>query len=240
MDNRQKQLLNLVIENHIETAEPIGSKFLVSDARLDWSEATVRNELRALEEEGYLSHPHTSAGRVPTEKGYRYFVDNIDLEKVKLSKKDQIVLEGADLIKDREVGLKNLAKRLAEVSGDAVILAFSPNKVYYTGLSNLFNKPEFVEMKLVADISAMFDSCEDCLNNFFDKVEKTPQFFIGKEHTFGPMMSMVSFRFGENSLLSLLGLQRMDYRHNWILLKTVENLLVSAKGGSAFGGKDII
>lgn len=225
MDTRQKQLLNLVIENHIDTAEPIGSKFLVSEGSLDWSEATVRNELRALEVEGYLSHPHTSAGRVPTEKGYRYFVDNLDLEKVKLNKKDKTLLEGVDLLKDREVGLKNLAKRLAEISGDAVILAFSPNKVYYTGLSNLFNKPEFVEMKLVADISAMFDSCEDCLNNFFDRVEKKPQFFIGKEHTFGSMMSMISFRFGDNSLLSLFGLQRMDYKHNWTLLNKVMDII---------------
>ena len=66
METRQQQLLNLVIENHIATAEPVGSKFLVSEGNLDWSEATVRNELRILEEEGYLTHPHTSAGRIPT------------------------------------------------------------------------------------------------------------------------------------------------------------------------------
>jgi heat-inducible transcriptional repressor len=88
MDTRQEQLLKLVIENHIEKAEPVGSKFLVNAKKLDWSEATVRNDLRALEEEGYLSHPHTSAGRVPTEKGYKFFVDGLDLKNVKISKKD--------------------------------------------------------------------------------------------------------------------------------------------------------
>jgi len=225
MDARQEQLLKLVIEKHIETAEPIGSKFLVSDAELGWSEATVRNELRALEEEGYLSHPHTSAGRIPTAKGYRYFVDQLDLEKVKLSKKDLVILENINFETATEIGLKNLAKALAELSGDTVILAFSPDKVYYTGFSNLFNKPEFSEVSLVSDISAMFDHCEECLNVFFDKVGPSPQFFIGQEHTFGPMLSMVSFRFGEKGLLSLMGLQRMDYKHNWALLNKIKEII---------------
>lgn len=226
MDARREQLLNLVIKNHIATAEPIGSKFLVSDAGLDWSEATVRNELRALEEEGYLSHPHTSAGRVPTEKGYRYFVDHLDVEKAKLSKKDLTVLEAIDLKTEKEIGLKNLAKALAEVSGETIIVAFTPDKLYYTGLSNLFHKPEFAETQLVADISAMFDRCEDCLQDFFEQVDNLPKFFIGSEHTFGPMLSVASFRFGENSLLTLMGLQRMDYKRNLALLNKIKNLLI--------------
>ena len=83
MNTRQEQLLTLVIEKYIATAQPIGSKVLVSEAGLDWSEATVRNELRELEEMGYLTHPHTSAGRIPTEAGYKYYIEKTDWEKIR-------------------------------------------------------------------------------------------------------------------------------------------------------------
>ncbi len=74
LTDRQNSLLMLVIREYIETAQPVGSKHLVERYRLDLSPATVRNEMMALTEMGYLRQPHTSAGRVPTEEGYRVFV----------------------------------------------------------------------------------------------------------------------------------------------------------------------
>jgi len=74
LTERQKTLLMLVIRDYIETAQPIGSQALVDRYHLDLSSATVRNELAALDEMGFLRQPHTSAGRVPTEEGYRFFV----------------------------------------------------------------------------------------------------------------------------------------------------------------------
>ena len=74
LTERQKTILMLVIRDYIETAQPVGSKALVKRYHLDLSSATVRNELSALDEMGYLRQPHTSAGRVPTEEGYRFFV----------------------------------------------------------------------------------------------------------------------------------------------------------------------
>ena len=74
LSDRQKSLLLLVIRDYIDTAQPVGSKHLVERYRLDLSSATVRNEMSALTEMGYLRQPHTSAGRVPTEEGYRIFV----------------------------------------------------------------------------------------------------------------------------------------------------------------------
>ena len=74
LTERQKTLLMLVIRDYIETAQPVGSKALVKRYHLDLSSATVRNELSALDEMGFLRQPHTSAGRVPTEEGYRFFV----------------------------------------------------------------------------------------------------------------------------------------------------------------------
>jgi heat-inducible transcriptional repressor len=77
LTERQKTLLLLIIRDHIETAQPIGSKRLVEYYRLRLSSATIRNEMAALTEMGYLRQPHTSAGRVPTEAGYRYFVSQM-------------------------------------------------------------------------------------------------------------------------------------------------------------------
>lgn len=77
LSDRQKTLLLLIIRDYIDTAQPVGSKRLVEHYRLDLSSATIRNEMAALTEMGYLRQPHTSAGRVPTEEGYRYFVSQM-------------------------------------------------------------------------------------------------------------------------------------------------------------------
>ena len=77
LSERQKLLLSLVIHEYIRTATPVGSKHMVDQYRLDFSSATVRNELAELTEKGYLRQPHLSAGRVPTEEGYRLFVGNM-------------------------------------------------------------------------------------------------------------------------------------------------------------------
>ena len=77
LSDRQKTLLLLIIRDYIDTAQPVGSKRLVEHYRLELSSATIRNEMAALTEMGYLRQPHTSAGRVPTEEGYRYFVSQM-------------------------------------------------------------------------------------------------------------------------------------------------------------------
>ncbi len=228
MDTRQQQLLTLVIENYIATAEPIGSRFLVEKAGLNWSEATVRNELRELEEQGYLTHPHTSAGRIPTPKGYNHYIQSLKLENLKLAKNEGTVLEKAfEAMSDYEQARKNMAKALVELSRETIIVAFSPDFVYYTGLSNLFGKPDWADQGLVADVSEMFDRCEDFIPEFFNEVVEEPKFFLGDDHPFGDRLSVVSMRFGESgeSLIALIGPQRMDYKHNWELMRKVSELI---------------
>jgi heat-inducible transcriptional repressor len=74
---RQELILRKVVEDYLEGGQPVASKALATDAELDWGPSTIRNELAMLEEHGLLAHPHTSAGRVPTDSGYRYFVDRL-------------------------------------------------------------------------------------------------------------------------------------------------------------------
>ncbi len=81
LDDRKKKILSSVIEDYIISAEPVGSKTLVEKYNLEYSSATIRNEMKLLEEEGYLEQPHVSAGRIPSTKGYRYYVDNLMKEK---------------------------------------------------------------------------------------------------------------------------------------------------------------
>jgi heat-inducible transcriptional repressor len=78
LDDRKAAILRAVVEEYIDTAQPVGSGYVSRSTGIDVSPATIRNEMAALERDGYLAHPHTSAGRVPTEKGYRFFVDSLD------------------------------------------------------------------------------------------------------------------------------------------------------------------
>ena len=75
LDERKAAVLLAVVRAYVRVGEPVGSRSVVDEAGLSVSSATVRNEMAALEEAGYISHPHTSAGRIPTDKGYRFFVD---------------------------------------------------------------------------------------------------------------------------------------------------------------------
>ena len=77
MDDRKLDVLRAIVEDYVATREPVGSKALVERHRLDVSPATIRNDMAVLEDEGYLIQPHTSAGRIPTDKGYRLFVDRL-------------------------------------------------------------------------------------------------------------------------------------------------------------------
>lgn len=79
LDERKANILRAVVEEYIETAQPVGSTHVARAVRVNVSPATVRNDMASLEQEGYLYQPHTSAGRVPTEKGYRFFVDTLDV-----------------------------------------------------------------------------------------------------------------------------------------------------------------
>lgn len=94
LDDRKQQILKAVVEDYIMSAEPVGSKALVEKYKLNYSSATIRNDMKLLEEGGYLSQPHVSSGRVPSTKGYRYYVDNLMKEK-KLSMVDINYIENS-------------------------------------------------------------------------------------------------------------------------------------------------
>ena len=168
MNERQQSLLKILTIEFIKTAQPVSSQFITDFGGFDLSSATIRNEMADLEKQGYIFHPHTSAGRVPTEKGYQYFVENF-IEEDGLSKKNQDSLSAvAQGYNQFEYALvKNLAKQMAALSDSAVFVAFANNDFYYTGLSNLFSQPEFFQHQLVYDLSNVIDHLDTTINKIF-------------------------------------------------------------------------
>jgi len=231
LNERQEKLFRMVVETYIETAEPVGSKFLVKQEGLDWSEATVRNDLRALEEAGYLTHPHTSAGRVPTDAGYRHYINSMNLGNLKISGKDEKKVEEILMgdAQDFESGVRTLMKGLAEISGEAIIYSFGKDNTYYTGLSNLFGKKEFMEPDLVVSTSGIFDRCEEYLDGFENMIIDDPRFFLGEEQPFGEDLSVLATRVrkDKSDMLLMVGLNRMDYKRNYALMQKISEILNS-------------
>jgi len=122
MTPRQELLLRKVVEGYLEAGQPVGSRALAEDEHVSWGPSTVRNELALLEEQGLLAHPHTSAGRVPTDAGYRYFVDRL----VELRPDESRAL-GVQLIR-REVdeAMRLTTEKLSQVTNLLAIVSAPP------------------------------------------------------------------------------------------------------------------
>src|SRR5882672_3767870 len=123
LGERQRDLLRAVIREYIATAQPVASAALVRRYRLDLSSATVRNELAALEEMGLLTHPHTSAGRVPTDLGYRYFIESL-MPRPSLQPEEQVTVshQFQQALQDTAAWLRVAASSLARLTAEASIV----------------------------------------------------------------------------------------------------------------------
>lgn len=224
MEIRQENLLKLVVESFIRTAEPVGSKFLVSEYELDMSDATVRNELRELEEAGYLTHPHTSAGRIPTEAGYKVYVEKL-MAPAAAGKKMRSEFEEIARTAQGDEGVKLASKVLAEAMQNAVIVAFGRDRVYYTGLSGLFAQPEFRSADYTINASAMFDQAEHLMGQLFERVNTPgPAIFVGSENPLGPHFSLLSLRLPHDIIINIMGPLRLDYAKGHSLLNLILEL----------------
>jgi len=223
MESRQANLLCLIIDDYIKTAEPVGSKYLVETYHLDISPATVRNEMSLLEEEGYLRHAHTSSGRIPTEKAYQHYLKHI----VDGTTKEQTL--GAEMPHEpnKEIALRAIAKRLVQISGETAILAFDQNSSHVTGVSNLFLKPEFQDS--VSALGELVDQFDEVVSDLFDRASTKPQVFIGSHNPFGDQMTTIIVRYDfpntEGGILGLVGPMRMDYARNLALLAAAQKII---------------
>jgi len=138
MDARKRTILRAIIRNYLETGEPVGSRTISKYTDLNLSSATIRNEMSDLEEMGYILQPHTSAGRIPSDKGYRFYVDEM------LAEKEKQVEEKLDMLLEKEEKMDQLLKQAAKV--------LATNTNYATMISApkcIGNKLKFIQLSKV-------------------------------------------------------------------------------------------
>ena len=225
MEERKAKILSIIIQEHIKTGAPVGSGVLVDKYKLEISPATVRNEMSELEESGFIMQPYTSAGRVPTEKAYKYYIESLKDKKIE----ENLLKELSKILKKKdELALKQVAKKIAQASDNAIIWAFHRRNLYYTGISNLLQQPEFAESNLIYNISSIIDRLDEIVNEVFDNIAYEPEILIGAENPFSNLCSSVLFRYKlENKIgmVAILGPMRMDYEKNMGLMRFIHEKL---------------
>ncbi|MFH1171163.1 MAG: hypothetical protein V1778_01315 [bacterium] len=227
LSERQQTILKTILTEHIKTAAPVGSGVLVEKYRMDLSPASIRNEMVELENQGYLAQPHTSAGRVPTVRAYRYYLEHF-LKERSVAKKDQDALKRAYASsEDDERRLKAIAKVVAHLCSNTVIVGFARRDVYYTGLANLFHQPEFEERMTILNLSEIVDRLDEVISRIFDATPDEPHVLLGRENPFGEETGVLLTKCHPQSsdhLFGILGPVRMPYDHHIALLRCMKNL----------------
>lgn len=235
MNQRKQLLIKKIVEEYIRSAEPVASSLLVDNFNL--SSATLRNEMAELEEEGFVLQPHISAGRVPSEIGYIFFVDKFLKKDQKPSSKEIKILETSFNIKNDNLRrqIKNLAKQLSDISSETVLIGFETRDVFYTGISNLFSKPEFADPQKIYNLSFVIDHLDNVMAEIYEEINDGAdeiKILIGKNNPFANDCSVLLTQFinpGQKGIIGLLGPMRMNYQKNYNLLNYSKKLLSQIK-----------
>lgn len=227
LTERQEQLFTDILEHFVRTSEPVGSRSLAESKVWDVSSATLRNEMGALEKAGLIMQPHTSAGRIPTEKGYRYYINKHLKPDPLASVLDRALKKSYTDTSDD--GLKNLARELANISELAVIISFGNKELYYTGLRHLLDQPEFGEIEEMYDVLEVLEEHKTEINSFFDELPGNLAVFIGSENPFLPVGSFVAAQIEHNNqkrYIGILGPMRMEYKKMVSLINHCSHLVI--------------
>lgn len=232
--SRQAKILAAIVKEYSRTGHPVGSEELLTKSPFQVSSATIRNEMKTLEEEGYIHQPHTSAGRIPTDKGYRYFVNKL-MQHLELTSTEQLRLrqELARFQKQyMELG-RSISKLLAETSQGAAF-ALLPESVGVSGLSKIVEQSGSPEE--IKEIAEFLDELEEHGQALVKKDLGQVETFIGREallpvkSDFSLVVTRVKTPDGRSGLIGIVGPKRMKYERNVSLLEYVSKLLASGLG----------
>ncbi len=238
LSQRQEKLLNIIIDNYIKTAEPVSSKALVKSGPFSLSSATLRSEMNSLENMGYLAQLHTSGGRIPTDKAYRYFVDNLLDEESEPTEAEKRKIKSTINNAAGDIAWlnRNIARLLSDLSENVVITNVSDSPDFYKiGLASLFEFPEFREIEKMFEMANLFDRFDSIFSKieryFFSQFDDDFNIFIGEENPLNyvrsetMIMSKYKLSNRQTGTLTLIGPTRMNYRKNIGLVKyTTEKL----------------
>ncbi len=253
MNDRQKQLLSAIVELYTKTAIPVGSQALLEHYDLGVSSATLRNDMVALEEAGYLYQPHVSAGRIPTDQGYRIYVEEM-MGDQDLSREDQRRLQKELLtLKAKHMRLgRSTAKLLSSLSGNLAVSGIlrkparstsdpgeagedvGVDEYYDFGMRELIDNPEFQEMDELCQLVETLDSLDEKVDGIMLKLKDgETRIFIGNENPIAGIkncsMIVAPYQTDEGrGMLAIIGPKRMDYAKNKSLIEYMRKFLGSS------------
>ena len=229
---RQNNILRGVIETHIETTQPVGSRFIAEKYDLSFSPATIRNEMGALEEMGYLTHPHTSSGRLPTDHGYRYYLNNTSFEDRSEEPLSRLSEELAPAAVDERLGefLDHVSLLLSSLSQE-VGLTWIPSagmpvserssraQLSMQGLPHMLEKPEFQDVRKVRNLLGVLEEKAALTKWVLTHADpEAVSVSVGREHSYDALedCAIVMARYGageeRQGVIAILGPKRMAYR----------------------------
>ena len=220
MTNKQN-LLEIIIKEHIATGVPVGSNILVDKYNLNISPATARQRMVALENEGLIFQPHTSAGRVPTQKAYNCYIKKLKTKKLSSALENEFTEILSQQETEQEMVFKKLAKKVAQESNLAIFWAFHKHNLYYTGIANLLAQPEFAQLNKVYDVSNIIDEIDEIIDNIYNEINIGTHILIGEDNPFGDFLSTILAKYKANSQEGMFGIiapMRMDYQANLSLV----------------------
>jgi transcriptional regulator of heat shock response len=228
---REKEILSTVISEYVNSARPVSSQSLEKKYDFGICPASIRIEMQKLTDAGFLFQPHTSAGRVPTDKGYRFFVNSL-LEEEGFGRDDDSAVEdwvGAE-VRDTIRFIQSVTKNLAAFSSSLALgYSYDEEILWKDGWEDLLRAPEFREEKTVFNFTNLLKSFEEDIKEF--KADSGVKIFIGRENPFpksGDFSTIVSrchFPSRKEGILAILGPKRMTYEKNINSLNSLARLL---------------
>jgi transcriptional regulator of heat shock response len=220
MSSRRLEILRAIVDEYVATQEPVGSKSIADHHGLGISPATIRNEMAILEDEGLITQPHTSAGRIPTDRGYRVFVDKLATVKPLSTAERRAIETFLDSSNDLEELLKRSAKLLADITKQVAVVTYpilgeSREKLAISGTAHLARSGEDLGFTLSPILEALEEQV--VLLRLLNEVHPTVHVRIGSEQneTNLQSISLVTVGYGADSAqlgaIGVLGPTRMDY-----------------------------
>lgn len=232
MSPRQEEILRAIVEQYAEVASPVGSSLLAKVFNV--SSATIRSEMSELEKLGFITQPHTSAGRIPSDKGYRYYVNNISESPASSqeTRAEKALTSRVNHAGLPEQTIRNAVDTLVELTHN-LGLATIGDQLYMSGLSNLFGQPEFMHPGQVQEVARLLDNLEPWLQE--TAPNKPLNVFIGSENPIGRgagcslIISKFRSPYSDRSYVGVLGPTRQSYRDTMRLVqhagKSLEEIL---------------
>lgn len=234
---RKKAVLSVAINRYINDAQPVSSENIAQHFNL--SSATIRNIFAELENEGYLTHPYTSAGRMPTGKGYRYYVDSLFCgEELVCGEKEHIEEEYRlkNTIQELEEILDNTSELISEVTRNAGITYFSEwqDKFFYKGISLIINQPEFQDLEKIRLLIRLLEERGHLLSVINRELDDEVRVYIGDElecpQVLNCSLVVSSYRVKNkpSGRIAVLGPMRMQYQQVIPALEYISEMLSDA------------